>query len=64
MNFIIDLSSSVREGYTKIYNTILVAVCKFIKFAIYIPTRKDIDAAGLINLLLGYIIKIYEYFEI
>jgi hypothetical protein len=64
MNFITDLPLSVRKGHTKIYNTILVIVCKFIKFAVYIPTRKDIDAAGLINLLLGYIIKIYEYFEI
>jgi hypothetical protein len=62
MNFITDLPSSVRESHTKIYNAILVAVCKFIKFAVYIPTRKDIDAAELTNLLLGYIIEIYEYF--
>jgi hypothetical protein len=61
MNFIIDLPSSVREDYTKIYNAILIAVCKFTKFAIYIPTRKDINIAELINLLLEYIIKIYEY---
>jgi hypothetical protein len=63
MNFIINLPSNVREGYTKTYNTILIAVCKFIKFAIYIPTRKDIDAAELTNLLLEYIIEIYEYFQ-
>jgi hypothetical protein len=61
MNFITDLPSNMRENYIKVYNAILVAVCKFIKFAVYIPTRKDIDAAGLINLLLEYIIEIYEY---
>jgi hypothetical protein len=59
MDFIINLPLNVREGYTKVYNAILVVVCKFIKFAVYISTRKDIDAAGLINLLLGYIIEIY-----
>jgi hypothetical protein len=59
MDFITDLLPNVREGHTKIYNAILIAVCKFIKFAIYIPTRKDIDVAGLINLLLEYIIEIY-----
>jgi hypothetical protein len=62
MDFIIDLPLSVREDYTKIYNAILIAVCKFTKFAVYISTRKDIDAAELINLLLGYIIEIYGYF--
>jgi hypothetical protein len=62
MNFIIDLPPNMRIDYTKIYNAILIAVCKFIKFAIYIPTRKDIDTAELINLLLGYIIEIYKYF--
>jgi hypothetical protein len=61
MNFITDLPLSVRKGYTKIYNVILIAICKFIKFATYIPTRKDIDAAELINLLLGHIIEIYRY---
>jgi hypothetical protein len=61
MNFITDLPSNVRKGHTKIYNAILVAVCKFTKFAVYIPTRKNIDAAELINLLLEYIIKIYRY---
>jgi hypothetical protein len=61
MNFIIDLSPNIREDYTKVYNAILIAVYKFIKFAIYIPTRKNIDAAKLINLLLGYIIEIYGY---
>jgi hypothetical protein len=64
MNFIIDLSPNVREGHTKVYNTILIAICKFIKFAVYIPTRKDIDIAELINLLLKYIIKIYKYLQI
>jgi hypothetical protein len=64
MNFITDLSLSVREDYTKTYNAILVIICKFIKFAVYIPTRKDINAAGLINLLLEHIIKIYEYPQI
>jgi hypothetical protein len=62
MDFITDLPLSVREDYTKIYNAILVAICKFIKFAVYIPTRKDIDTAELINLLLGYIIEIYKCF--
>jgi hypothetical protein len=62
INFITDLPSSVRKGYIKAYNAILVIICKFIKFAVYIPTRKDIDVAGLINLLLGYIIEIYGYF--
>jgi hypothetical protein len=61
MNFITDLPPSVKENHTKTYNTILIAVCKFTKFAVYIPTRKDIDAAELINLLLEYIIKIYGY---
>jgi hypothetical protein len=51
----------MREDYTKIYNMILIAIYKFIKFAIYIPTRKDINTAELINLLLEYIIEIYEY---
>jgi hypothetical protein len=62
MNFIIDFPLNVRKGHIKAYNAILVIVCKFIKFAVYIPTRKDIDAVELINLLLGYIIEIYEYF--
>jgi hypothetical protein len=62
MNFIIDFPLSVRKDYSKAYNAILVVIYKFIKFAIYIPTRKDIDAAGLINLLLEYIIEIYRYF--
>jgi hypothetical protein len=61
-NQIIDLLLSVREGYIKAYNAILVAICKFIKFAIYIPTRKNIDAAELINLILEYIIEISKYF--
>jgi hypothetical protein len=64
MDFIIDFSLSVREGHTKIYNAILVAVYKFTKFAVYIPTRKDINAVGLINLLLEYIIEIYGYFQV
>jgi hypothetical protein len=51
----------MREDYTKIYNAILIVICKFIKFAIYISTRKDIDTAELINLLLEHIIEIYEY---
>jgi hypothetical protein len=61
MNFITDLPPSIREDHTKTYNTILIAIYKFIKFAIYILTRKDIDTAGLINLILGYIIEIYRY---
>jgi hypothetical protein len=61
MDFITDLPPNMREGYIKIYNAILVAICKFIKFVIYIPTRKDIDIAELINLLLEHIIEIYEY---
>ncbi len=61
INFITDLLLSVREGHIKIYNAILITICKFTKFAIYIPTRKNIDAAELINLLLGYIIEIYGY---
>jgi hypothetical protein len=61
INFIIDLLSSVTEGYIKVYNMILIAVYKFTNFAIYIPTRKDINAVELINLLLGYIIEIYRY---
>jgi hypothetical protein len=54
----------MRENYIKIYNAILVAVYKFTKFAVYIPTRKDINAVGLINLLLEYIIEIYGYFQV
>jgi hypothetical protein len=61
MNFITDLPPNIRKDHTKTYNAILVTVCKFTKFAVYIPTRKDIDAAGLINLLLEYIIEIYGY---
>jgi hypothetical protein len=61
MNFIIDLPLNVREDHTKAYNAILIAIYKFTKFAIYIPTRKDIDAAELTNLLLEHIIKIYGY---
>jgi hypothetical protein len=61
IDFITDLSSNMRESYTKAYNAILIAICKFIKFAIYIPTRKDIDTAELTNLLLGHIIEIYRY---
>jgi hypothetical protein len=61
MNFIINLSPNVRKDYIKIYNAILIAIYKFIKFAIYIPTRKDINAAELTNLLLGHIIEIYGY---
>jgi hypothetical protein len=34
INFITNLPLSVREGHTKAYNAILVAVCKFIKFAV------------------------------
>jgi hypothetical protein len=52
----------MKKDHTKAYNTILVAICKFTKFAVYISTRKDIDIAELINLLLEYIIKIYGYF--
>jgi hypothetical protein len=61
IDFIIDLPLSVREGHTKIYNAILITICKFIKFAVYISTRKDINAAELINLLLEHIIEIYKY---
>jgi hypothetical protein len=61
INFIIDLSPNMRKDYTKTYNAILVAICKFIKFAVYIPTRKDINIAELINLLLEHIIEIYKY---
>jgi hypothetical protein len=39
----------------------LIAVCKFIKFAVYIPTRKNINTAEIINLLLKNIIEIYRY---
>jgi hypothetical protein len=60
INFITDLPPNMRENHTKIYNTILIAIYKFIKFTIYIPTRKNINAVKLINLLLGYIIKIYK----
>jgi hypothetical protein len=62
MNFIINLPPNMKKDHTKAYNTILVAICKFTKFAVYISTRKDIDIAELINLLLEYIIKIYGYF--
>jgi hypothetical protein len=61
MNFINDLPLSVREGNTKIYNAILVIICKFTKFAIYIPTRKDINIVEIIDLLLEHIIEIYGY---
>jgi hypothetical protein len=61
INFITNLPPNMREGHTKIYNAILVAVCKFIKFTIYIPTRKNINAVELTNLLLEYIIEIYGY---
>jgi hypothetical protein len=61
MNFITDFPLSVRKDHTKVYNAILVVICKFIKFAVYIPTQKDINTVGLINLLLGHIIEIYEY---
>jgi hypothetical protein len=61
MNFITDFPLNIREDYTKAYNAILVIVCKFIKFAVYIPTRKDINTVELINLLLEHIIEIYKY---
>jgi hypothetical protein len=61
MDFIINFPPSVKEDYTKAYNTILITICKFTKFAVYISTRKDIDTVELINLLLGHIIEIYKY---
>jgi hypothetical protein len=61
MNFIIDIPLNMREGHTKAYNTILIVIYKFIKFAIYIPTRKNINAVRLTNLLLKHIIEIYKY---
>jgi hypothetical protein len=64
MNFITDLPPNMREDHTKAYNAILIAIYKFTKFAIYIPTRKDINTAGLTNLLLEHIIKIYRYLQI
>jgi hypothetical protein len=62
MDFITDFPPNVRESHAKVYNAILIIVCKFIKFDVNIPTRKDINAPELINLLLEYIIKIYGYF--
>jgi hypothetical protein len=61
MNFIINLPPNVRKDYTKVYNAILITIYKFIKFAVYIPTRKNMNTVEIINLLLEYIIKIYEY---
>jgi hypothetical protein len=61
INFITNLPPNMREGHIKIYNTILITIYKFTKFAIYIPTRKDINTIELINLLLEYIIEIYKY---
>jgi hypothetical protein len=56
LNFITDLPPNMKEGYFKFYNAILIIVYKFTKFAVYIPIKKDINAAGLINLLIIFII--------
>ncbi|RFU31042.1 hypothetical protein B7463_g5289, partial [Scytalidium lignicola] len=62
MDFIIKLPPSTSFK-SKEYNTILVVVCKFTKYSIYILTTKCISADGVAELLLYHIIRPFGLFK-
>jgi hypothetical protein len=49
MDFITRLPPARWQG--KIYNAVLVIIDLYTKYAIYLPTTKDLDAPGLAYLL-------------
>jgi hypothetical protein len=49
MDFITRLPPARWQG--KIYDAVLVIVDLYTKYAIYLPTTKDLDAPGLVYLL-------------
>ena len=57
MDFITDLPPAGRKGHS--YDAILVVVDRLSKMAMYIPTRKSLDAAGLADLFYRRIWKDY-----
>ncbi len=55
MDFITDLPPSKWNG--QVYDSILVVVNRFMKLARYIPVRKTIDTAELVDIFIHYIFK-------
>ena len=56
MDFITGLPPSKHGG--RVYNAILVVVDAFIKYALYLPYWKDIDADQLSELMIKQVIPI------
>ena len=61
IDFVTDLPSSKKQEISKLFNTILMIVDKYIKVLEYILYRKDLDIPGLVNLLIN---NIYNRFSI
>ena len=53
MDFITDLPPSKRQDGGKVYDSILVIIDPYIKMARYLPTRKDIKAEELTNVIMN-----------
>ena len=56
MDFITGLPSSKHGG--RVYDTILVVVDAFIKYTLYLPCQKDINADQLLELMIKQVILI------
>ena len=60
MDIITSLPSLVNPITRNTYNTILVIVDRFTKYALYLTTTKTLTSSSLVELLLYYIIQIYR----
>ena len=56
MDFITSLPLSIRLINTKAYDLILVVVDRYLKYALYIPTTKKVDAHELATLFIRHVI--------
>ena len=56
MDFITGLPPSKHGG--RVYNAILVIMDAFIKYTLYLPCQKDIDADQLLELMIEWVIPI------
>ena len=53
MNFITDLSWSKQRDDSKVYDSILVIMDRYTQMARNLPTRKDIKAEELVNVIMN-----------
>ena len=64
MDFVTDLSPSKKQESSKSFNIILMIVDKYIKVLEYILCRKDLDALGLVKLLIDNVCNRFGILEV